>query len=130
MDGMFKATPNGELQLATQSTAVIDGDSKFGLVSLGRCKLTLGDDGHLTAIVNAGIKQYTNIDYWISLAVFDDRRSFLGAATHKVAIQYIRLGYMLTMLPELEFDFGISKKFRTVSQIAVAISDRDVPKPG
>lgn len=130
LDGMFKATPNTELQLATASSPVIDGDSRFNLVRLGKCKLTLGDDGHLTALVSAGVAQYTNIDYWISLAVFDERRSFLGAATHKVAIQCIRRGVMPTLLPELEFDFGISNKFRTLTQIAVAISDRDVPRPG
>jgi hypothetical protein len=74
--------------------------------------------------------QYAKVDYWISLAVFDDKLRFLGAATHKEAIQYVRAGAIPTRLPKLSFDFGISKTYKSVARLAVAISDREVPKPG
>lgn len=127
---IYRITPNSETKLAAQSTAILVGDSKFNLISLGSCSLTLDDQGHLTALVKAAVTQYAKVDYWISLAVFDDKLGFLGAATHKEAIQYIRRGSIPTMMPELSFDFGISKTYKSVARMAVAISDRDVPKPG
>ena len=39
------------------------------------------------------------------------------------------VGGLLAMLRELEFDFGISNTYNTVAHLAVAISDRDEPKP-
>ena len=129
LSDLYTVTLNDEMQLATQSTAVVDGDSKFTLISLGQCSLTVDDQGHLTATVRAAVRQYAKVDYWISLAVFDKELKFLGAATHKEAIQYIRKGAIPTMLPELKFDFGISKTYVSVARLAVAISDRDVPPP-
>lgn len=125
----FAVSPNQEFRLALRSTPVVLEHTKLSLVSLGTGRLTLDDAGRLKARIRAAITQYAKIDYWISLAVFDKQHTFLGAATHKEAIQYIRLGSMPTTLQELEFDFGISNTYKSVAHLAVAISDRDVPKP-
>ncbi len=127
---IYRITPNGEANLDAQSTEVVDGDSKFNIIRLGICRLKLDDHGHLTASVKAAVTQYAKVDYWISLAVFDEEGRFLGSAAHKEAIEYIRFGAIPTLLPELSFDFGISKAYKSIACLAVAISDRDVPKPG
>jgi len=127
----YKVTPNSETEMAAQSTAVVDNDSTFNLIRLGTCSLKLDDQGRLTASLKAAVMQYANVDYWISLAVFDDKLRLLGAATHKEAIQYIiRRSFIQTVFPELKFDFGISKTYKSVARLAVAISDSEVPKPG
>ncbi len=127
---VYEITPNKEITLSAYSTPVIDGDFKLSIIHLGTCSLTLDDHGHLKAKVKAGIAQYAKVEYWISLAVFNSKDEFLGAATHKELVQFIRLGRIPTHLPELEFDFGISNSYKSVARLAVAISERDVPKPG
>jgi len=119
-----------EFQLYRQSAPVLASGRELHLISLGKGTLELDPSGRMTAKVKAAVKQYAEVDYWLSLAAFDAEGLLLGAATHKEAIRYIRLGVMPTLLPELEFDFGISKSFTKVAWLSAAISDRDVPMPG
>lgn len=130
MPGMFDVELDKEFSLSMQSSPVVQGGARLSLISLGKCRLTLYADSRLRAKVHAAVVQYSEVDYWISLAVYNEQQELLGAAVHKEAIRYIRLGATPTMLPELEFDFGVSNRFNAVSRIAAAISERDVPEPG
>ena len=128
-DSLIEITLNREFQCDVRSASVTDGASTFHPVVLGTCRLTLSRDDRLEATVKVAITQYAEIDYWISLAVFDDQGTFLGAATHKHAIHNMRRSQIATTFPILRFDFGISRRYQSVARLAAAISDRSVPKP-
>lgn len=128
--GLIEVSLNREFPLVVQSVPVVHDGNRIVLVTLENCTLSLDTENRLRARVRANVLQYANVDYWISLAVFDKQSAFLGAATHKETIQYIRLGATPMVFRELEFDFGISNNYAGVARMAAAISVRDVAKPG
>lgn len=116
-----------EFPLNFRSAPLVYEGAEHQLIGLGTGVLTLDRENRLRAVVNASIVQLAKVDYWISLAAFDEGMTFLGAATRQEAINYIRLGIVPTLLPKLEFDFGISKAYRSVARLMVAISERELP---
>jgi hypothetical protein len=100
------------------------------ILGIGTGTFQLDQESRLTGKLNAFVTQYAKVDYWISAAVFDAKGKLLGTAGHKEAVQYIRLGAMPTMQRHITLDFGISKGFKNAAFVVVAISERDVPKPG
>jgi hypothetical protein len=100
------------------------------ILSIGTGTFRLDRESRLTATLKAAVTQYAAIEYWVSTAVFDVAGKLLGTASHKEKVQYIRLGATPTMFRDIELDFGISKAFKDAALVVLAISDRDVPKPG
>lgn len=122
----FEVEINKEFRLDVQSERVSTAlYGKRTVVGLGTGILVLDDNNRLKARIKAGLAQYGKIDYWISLAVFDKDRKFLGATNCKVEIEFIASGGVVTLPSELEFDFGVSDSYKSVAQLAVAISVRD-----
>lgn len=118
------------LTINAASVPVKHGDDELSIIKIGQGTFHLDESSRLTAKLHAAVAQYADVDYWISVAVFDAGAQLLGTARHKQAVGYIRLGAMPTMLPEIALDFGISNAYRRAAQVAVAISERDVPPPG
>jgi hypothetical protein len=118
------------IDIAAQSAPVKVGTENLHIVSIGRGTFQVDRESRLTAKLKAGVTQYARIDYWISAAVFDPKGRFLGAAVHKEEVQSIWVGRTLTVSREIAPDFGISKAFGQAAFVVVAVSERDVPKPG
>jgi hypothetical protein len=118
-----------KVQISVRSAPVKVGERELHIVSIGTGQFYLDKDAHLTAILNAAVAQYTNMEYRIVVAVFDGAGQLLGAAQHDESVSYTRLGVMPTLFREINLDFGISKAFGRAAFAVIAISDRDVPEP-
>jgi hypothetical protein len=118
------------VEIGAQSAPVKVGTEDLHIVSVGRGTFQVDKESRLTAKLKAAVTQYAKTEYWIAAAVFDPKGRLLGAAVHKEEVQYIRIGATPTVFREIDLDFGISKGFGQAAFVAVAISDRDVPKPG
>jgi hypothetical protein len=128
--GAIRMDLDKEVTIGAQSSPIKVNNNDLHIISVGRGTFRLDKQSRLTATLFAAVTQYARIEYWISVAVFDAAGKLLGTAGHKEAVQYIRLGVIPTMLPNIALDFGISKAFKDAAFVAVAISERDVPKPG
>jgi hypothetical protein len=120
---------NMPVRVAAQSAPVRVNDTDLRLVYINSAMFAMDASSRLTATLKGAITQYTRVDYWISVAVFDAAGQLLGAANHKEAVQYERVRAMPTMLREIKLDFGVSKAFQRAALVAIVISDPDVPKP-
>lgn len=125
----FAIQPNSDNAtiLDFRSQNVIETDQDSGLVWLGACTFALSVEGRLSAKIHARVTQSKKLDCWISVAVFDSKRKFLGAASHKEEISVIAIGKVITLERELEFHFGYSDCYRSMSHIAIAICHRGIP---
>lgn len=101
-------------------------DTPLEIITIGTGRFSLDEKSRLTAVLSCGVTQYNDIEYWISVAVFDEAGRLLGSACHKESVQYVRAGLMPCMFREIELDFGISEAYKNATQIVVAISDRKV----
>lgn len=101
-------------------------DTPLKIITIGTGIFSLDKESRLTSVLSCGVTQYNDVDYWISVAVFDGVGRLLGSASHKETVQFIRIGVMPCMFREIEFDFGISEAYKNATQIIVAISDRKV----
>src|SRR5690242_15395603 len=81
--------PPGALPLKLDEKLTIRATSKpvrmlssdFPVVSIGTGTFGLSKDAHLTATLHAGVAQYADVEYLISIAVFDAQSRLLGAAS-------------------------------------------------
>lgn len=119
-----------KVRISIGSAPVKPGAQELHIVSIGTGLFHLDKDSRLTAVLNAGVAQYTNMEYRIVVAVFDPAGQLLGTAHHDESVSYIRLSVMPRLLREINLDFGISKAFSRAAFAVIAISDRDVPEPG
>ncbi|MCA9284990.1 MAG: hypothetical protein KDA22_07245, partial [Phycisphaerales bacterium] len=69
--GLIEVSLNREFPLVAQSAPVVHDGNRIVLVTLENCTLSLDTENRLRARVRANVLQYANVDYWISLAVFD-----------------------------------------------------------
>jgi hypothetical protein len=128
--GAIKVELGKEFMIGVQSTPVKVNESNIHLVLVGKGTFRLDHESRLTAELNAGVAQYVKVDYWISAAVFDAAGKLRGTAGHKESVEYVRIGRWPTVAREIMLDFGISNAFKDIAIVVVAISDRDVRKPG
>ena len=128
--GAVPFTPGKEVKIGLSSSPVKVNDTDLHLIFIGSGTFRLDKESRLTAVLKAGVAQYAKVEYQISAAVFDAAGALLGAAGHKEAVEYIREGRWPTVAREIGLDFGVSKAFKDAAFVVVAISDRDVPKPG
>ncbi len=112
------------VQIDAQSSAFKANGSDLHVVNIGRGTFHLSSDGHLTATLSAGVLQWENVDYWVSVTVFDSRCNLLGTASHEESVKYIRLGAAPTVLQDISFDFGVSDRYCDARYAVVAISER------
>ena len=96
------------------------------LLYLSTAVFKLDAESRMTAVLKAAVTEYADMDYWVSVAVFDAAGLLLGAVSHKETVERVRLGRVPTMQREIKLDFGISNAFSRAALMAVAISERDV----
>jgi hypothetical protein len=128
--GAIKLSLGDEVTIGAQSSPIKLDKTDLHILSVGKGTFRLDKESRLTAKLKAAVAQYAKIEYWLSAAVFDAAGKLLGTAAHKEAVDYVRLGAMPTMFRDIPLDFGISTTFKNAAFVVVAISDRDVPKPG
>jgi hypothetical protein len=128
--GAIKLELGKDVMIGARSTPVTVDKTDIHIVSVGKGTFRLDKESRLTATLEAAVAQYAKIDYWVSAAVFDAAGKLLGTAAHKEAVEYVRLGSMPIEFRGIGLDFGISTPFKDAALVVVAISDRDVPKPG
>jgi hypothetical protein len=128
--GAIKFDMGKQIKITAQSSPVKVDKTDVHLISIGTGTFHLDNESRLTATLKAAVTQYAQVEYWISTAVFDAAGKMLGTAAHKELVQYIRLGAIPTIFRDIKLDFGISKAFMDATFLVVAISERDVPKPG
>ena len=90
----------------------------WGVLSISRGK-------RLTGLIDADLRFVKDLDYWVSVAVFDDDKRLLGAAVHHEPLE-LNGGFIEKNGKRFSFDFGVSSTFEKTKLIAVAISDRRV----
>lgn len=118
-----------QVPISARSAPVKVGEREMHIISFGTGVFHLDKDSRLTAILNAAVAQYTEMEYRIVVAVFDGAGRLLGAAHHDESVSYVRLGLMPTLFREINLDFGVSNAFRRAAFAVIAISERDVPDP-
>jgi hypothetical protein len=120
----------GELvRISVQSAPLKVGKRDLHIVSIGTGLFHLDKDARLTAVLNAGVMQYANMEYRIVVAVFDAVGQLLGVAQQDESVSYIRLGVTPRLVREINLDFGISKAFSRAAFAVTAVSERDAPEP-
>ena len=118
-----------EIRLVASSEPVRLPGGDFRVLSVGTATFHLGDDGRLTAKLNAAVAQYAPVEYRIYVAVFDAKGVLLGTASHVESVERIRLGRMPTMFRHVDLDFGKSRDFRRAAYASVAVSNPEFPLP-
>src|SRR5688572_18267535 len=80
----------------------------YSLVELGEATFQREND-RLTAKLSGWVTTFDDVDYHVSMALFDDAGQFLGAATATCDVQRIWAGYVITQPRTLNLDFGVSQ---------------------
>ncbi len=107
-DGNGTPEPNGSML----SPIRIDS----GLLNLNRSQ-------NLTATFDLAVQYVKNIDFWVSVALFDDEHQLLGAANHRVSLE-LNGGFIELNGQRITLDFGRSSAFKRAAFAAISISDR------
>ena len=85
--------------------------------------LTVSRGKRLTGLIDADLRFVKDVDYWVSIAVFDDEKRLLGAAVCHEPLE-LNGGFIEKNGKRFSFDFGVSAAFENTKLVAVAISDR------
>ncbi len=86
----------------------------------GSVQLSLDDSNHLTAIVNAGLLTFDDVDVTIHLAVFDESGVLLGTASAVEHVDRVWLGVPALMAREVAFDFDVCTCYERIHSISAA----------
>ena len=118
------------VRLEMTSTPVIWQEQPFHLVTLNAATLVLDrDQDQLTARVAAAILTFDNVDYDISICIFDSDHLLLGVARTQCKVPRVWAGRFFSQSKNLHFDFGISRAWQRATSLQVSISDRAVLTP-
>lgn len=112
------------MDLQAYSKPIAVGTEKLSVVKIGRGTFHLDEEGHLTGTLKGGVLQFHKMTYWIHAAVFGKAGDLLGVASHKLSVQNVRTGAIITLLTEIPLNFGISRQFKAAKYLAVTVSDR------
>ena len=85
--------------------------------------LTISRGKRLTGSIDADLRFVKDVDYWVSIAVFDDEKRLLGVAVHHEPLE-LNGGFIEKNGKGFTFDFGVSAAYESTRLVAVAISDR------
>ena len=85
--------------------------------------LTVSRGKRLTGSIDADLRFVKDVDYWVSIAVFDDEKRLLGVAVHHEPLE-LNGGFIEKNGKGFTFDFGVSAAYESTRLVAVAISDR------
>jgi hypothetical protein len=96
---------------------------KISPIHLNWGVLTVSRGKRLTGLIDADLRFVKDVDYWVSVAVFDDEKRLLGAAVHHEPLE-LNGGFIEKNGKRFNFDFGVSAAFENTKWISVAISDR------
>jgi hypothetical protein len=118
-----------KVTIGVRSRPVKVGKDDVHIVSVGTGVFRLTKESQLKATLNAAVVQQARVDYWVSAAVFDEKGRLLGAASHKEAVQRVRLGRVPTVFRQIPLDFGVSRDFSQAAYVVVAVSNPEVATP-
>lgn len=85
--------------------------------------LTLNRSHNLTALFELSVQYVKNIDFWVSVAIFDHHHQLLGAANHRIPLE-LNGGFIERNGQRITLDLGKSTRFKNVAFAAISISDR------
>jgi hypothetical protein len=121
---------NKKLPLTLDSHPVEWKNYTYHLLRLGSIQFDLDKPtGHLKAEIQGSTTSFDQVDYDVSVAVFDANGALLGTAKSECKVERIWLGNTLTSVAKLDLDFGISLDYAQASQFTVGISRRTVLTP-
>jgi len=117
------------IPLSVQSAGVTWKGNTFHLVHLGSIRFDLDKSDRLKADIQAGVTEFDNVDYDISVAVFDGAGQMLGSARAQCKVQRGWLGNVKRTGRTITLDFGISSDYTRAAAFAVSVSNRKVLTP-
>jgi hypothetical protein len=118
------------IPLAVQSSGVEWHGNTYHLVSLGSIQFKLDKQtNRLTADIRAGIAGFDDVDYDVSVAVFDTTGRLLGAARTRCNVRRMWAGGMWNSAETISLDFGVSLDYEHAATFMVSISKRKVLTP-
>jgi hypothetical protein len=118
------------ISLAVQSAGVEWRGNTYHLVGLGSIQFELDKQtSHLKADIKAGITGFDNVDYDVSVAVFDAAGKLLGAARSRCDVRTMWAGTVAIGAETISMDFGVSLDYAQAATFMVSISNRKVLTP-
>ena len=97
------------IPLAIQSSGVEWRGNTYHLLSLGSIQFDLDKQtSRLKADIQAGIAGFDNVDYDVSVALFDATGKLLGAARSRCDVRRMWAGKMASGAETISLDFGVS----------------------
>ena len=87
------------------------------------------DTNQVSAIAKGRLITFDDVEYLLSLALFDKEGAFLGAATKTCQVQRIWLGVYASQGISIEFDFKSSSRYPAADRFAFSISSEKVLTP-
>ncbi len=117
------------IPLSVQSAGVTWRGNTFHLVRLGSIKFDLGTNDCLKADIQAGVTEFDDVGYDISVAVFDAAGQMLGTARAPCKVQRLWAGNVCMTAQTISLDFGVSSDYARAAGFAVSISNRKVLTP-
>src|SRR5689334_20449421 len=118
------------IPLSIQSDGVEWKGHVYHLLGLGSIEFALekGSD-HLTAVIKAGTTSFDDVDYDISVAVFDAAGRMLGVARAQCHVDRTWLGRVLMSSETIKLDFGRSLDYSNATGFMLTVSKRRVLTP-
>jgi hypothetical protein len=118
------------IPIRVQSAPVTWRGNSFRLVSANSIRFDFDPaSGRLKAELRAGLTTFDDVDYDISVAVFDVKGSLLGVARSECQVQRMWTGIVGVEARKVPFDFGISLDYAQARNFMLSISQRKVLTP-
>jgi hypothetical protein len=118
------------IPLDVQSAGVEWRRGTYRLVTLGSIQFELDKQtSRLTAEVTAEVTMFDNVDYDVSVAVFDGSGRLLGVARARCGVQRVFISKVMRRAQTIGMDFGVSLDYAKAATFMVSISNRKVLTP-
>jgi hypothetical protein len=118
------------IPLAIQSAGVEWRGGVYRLVELRSIQFDFnGQTSRLTAQIKADVRTFDNVDYDVSVAVFDAAGKLLGADRTLCSVPHIMHGKSTILERTINFDFGVSLDYSRATAFTVGVSKRKVLTP-
>jgi hypothetical protein len=118
------------IPLAVQSAGVEWRGGVYRLVELRSIRFELNQrTARLKAEIKAGVRTFDNVDYDVSVAVFDATGKLLGADRAVCSVPRIMHGRSTVLDRTINLDFGVSLDYSRAAAFMVGVSKRKVLTP-
>jgi hypothetical protein len=118
------------IPVSVQSAGVAWEGRTWSLVGFRAIRFELDKQtNHLKADVRGGVTHFDNVDYDVSVAVFDAAGKLLGVARTACEVRRYWVGGVISGPETLELDFGVSLDYTRAAAFMISISNRKVLTP-